>query len=848
MPKILFWLVIFFSSHLFGQVAALPFPEVVSQTDSTVTIIPGKLYKGGKIKSLFAGEHYRKVWTSELTIRKLFLDRELGGLKPEKTGGNMQSFVLQLKDSTGNVFVLRSVQKTMSRLLPKDVRGTFFDNIAQDQVAGLYPFSAILSSRLSTVVNINNSQPELVFLPDQPSLGEFRETFANHFFTLEIKPKNEKIHHYKNEGFFYAVDTDELYDSLETSAKHKVDAKEFARCRMFDMLIGDWDRSEDQWKWLVKKDGENFTYVPFARDRDQAFVRMDGFIPRIYRTRYLDRKVEHFDLRFHDLSGLNLNARWIDRKLLTELTHSDWVSAATDVIEALNDSVIERIVQNLPGENRRHLEDLELNLKTRRNFLREIASRYYAILSEDVDLVGTHQNDKIKIIRNADESCDILFTSDADTILKRKFFTRETDEIRVYLLEGKDSVHITGRAFNCPRIRIIGGEGKDFVLDTSVIEGPRHKTKIYDIPQGMMTHSGGEVKSILLYDTRVNEYDRYTFEYDLTGPLIVFEFNANDGLFLGGGIFVKDHGFRKKPFANLQKFYATSALKSKAFEIRYKGEFLSALRKWDLLAESAISSWLTNNYPENYLVTNSEVVGESKHYHLDRILTSVKGQRRIENRHIIRGGFFIEALRLDLPHHLKTNVNQPKARIHTGLTLDYSYQTFTDTLFPMKGFFLKGGTRWSYASVTTKTNNIISAETGFYLSLFKKIVYAARAGASHIAGSYQFYELPTLSGVRDREREANARGLERNHFAGESVLYFNNELRVPLVKLRFIKQTGALLFFDTGRFFAGKTSSGNFFSQGAGFWITPLNRTILTFTGARSDQGNFFTISTGLFF
>ena len=43
------------------------------------------------------------------------------------------------------------------------------------------------------------------------------------------------------------------------------------------MLIGDWDRHEDQWRWALfeKEDGTEIC-KPIPRDRDQAFSKYDG--------------------------------------------------------------------------------------------------------------------------------------------------------------------------------------------------------------------------------------------------------------------------------------------------------------------------------------------------------------------------------------------------------------------------------------------------------------------------------------------------------------------------------------------------------------------------------------------
>ena len=69
---------------------------------------------------------------------------------------------------------------------------------------------------------------------------------------------------------------------LREKKKHFVDQKWTLRSRMFDLLIHDWDRHDDQWRWArfdlageSEKDKHRI-YRPIPRDRDQAFSKYDG--------------------------------------------------------------------------------------------------------------------------------------------------------------------------------------------------------------------------------------------------------------------------------------------------------------------------------------------------------------------------------------------------------------------------------------------------------------------------------------------------------------------------------------------------------------------------------------------
>ena len=59
---------------------------------------------------------------------------------------------------------------------------------------------------------------------------------------------------------------------------HFIDQLAFARARLLDLLVGDWDRHEDQWRWAkFKQDDDIKLYRPIPRDRDNVFFWSDGW-------------------------------------------------------------------------------------------------------------------------------------------------------------------------------------------------------------------------------------------------------------------------------------------------------------------------------------------------------------------------------------------------------------------------------------------------------------------------------------------------------------------------------------------------------------------------------------------
>ena len=74
-----------------------------------------------------------------------------------------------------------------------------------------------------------------------------------------------------------------------------VDQKALLKVRLFDMIINDWDRHEDQWVWLAHKKDDKTVYTAFARDRDQSFSKTDGINLYFLSRPWLLQSVQNLD-------------------------------------------------------------------------------------------------------------------------------------------------------------------------------------------------------------------------------------------------------------------------------------------------------------------------------------------------------------------------------------------------------------------------------------------------------------------------------------------------------------------------------------------------------------------------
>lgn len=110
------------------------------------------------------------------------------------------------------------------------------------------------------------------------------------------------------------IDSYELYEKLEKDNDNRVDAVEFLKARLLDLMIGDWDRHYDQWLWAGYKEDGLTVYKPIPRDRDQAFSLYDGLLPMIAGRAIT--QIEGYGKDYPKIYNLSFNGRYLDRRIL----------------------------------------------------------------------------------------------------------------------------------------------------------------------------------------------------------------------------------------------------------------------------------------------------------------------------------------------------------------------------------------------------------------------------------------------------------------------------------------------------------------------------------------------------
>ncbi|GEO02824.1 hypothetical protein AAE02nite_04880 [Adhaeribacter aerolatus] len=477
----------------------------------------GAQYARGRLGEFLLGQHYRDVWTTPVKAPVLNLAQLNGGMRVGKLGGGQQTTSLSLIAPNGQTWVIRSLDKDPVNILPPFWRRTIFADLLHDQISASHPYAALVVGKLADAAGIFHTNPQVVFVPAADArLQPYKARLGNKLFLLEEKYGDSAQVWPQLKGASELVDSRVMLDRRFQNQKHRIDEKAFARCRLFDLYIGDWDRHEGQWTWAAYPADSTVLYKPIPKDRDQAFsLYQDGLVPWLLTRDFALPKFGHFDYQVADVSSYTVNASFIDERALTEVTLPEFKALAQQLQVQLSDSVIETSVKLLPTSVYM-LTGAELmnKLKSRRENLVQVATEYYRVLASHVIIPGTDQREKFEIKRlpNGRVLVKVYGLTDAgairDLYYSRIFTNRETIEITLHGLAGADIFEVRGKAEQSIKINIVGGLGEDTIADYGQVGPGKKLTVVFDTRDGNDITWGPGTENKTTNELSVHHFDR----------------------------------------------------------------------------------------------------------------------------------------------------------------------------------------------------------------------------------------------------------------------------------------------------------------------------------------------------
>ncbi len=539
---------------------------VVAPTDVNFTTGP---FRNSSFQQTVWGAGYRDVWATPVTMPVLDLGTEAGGLVPLYQGGGNQTTGLRLQGADGREYGLRLVEKGGTGQIPEELRDGVAGSVVLDLRSAQTPFGALVAYPLSRAAGVLIARPRLVYVPDDPRLGRYRERFAGRAALLEVRADDDMRGVEGFDGVESVVSAGKLFEKLREDQDHHVDQRAFLRARMVDMMIADWDRHEDQWRWAAYEPGDldaaltgdaatrGKVYVPVAKDHDFAFYAIGGVAPFFLR-RFADERLQPFGEDYGSIRGLTANGFEQDRRFLNALTRDDMEAVARQLQTEITDDVIDRSVRQLPPEIYTRVgAEWTRGLRARRDRLVELAGDLYSLHRRIVDVVGSDERERFTATREADGRLSVVVRSakdgrEDDVLYARTFSPNETDEVRFYGFGGRDLFEVVGTGPKTVAVRVIGGGGGDR------LEAPAGDVAVYDTEDGLeIDGRGSRVEDRRTNDAGVNRYDSYEMVLRRRSVFPLVSYDPTDGVVVGAQVTETIPGFRLRPVAATHTLGAT---------------------------------------------------------------------------------------------------------------------------------------------------------------------------------------------------------------------------------------------------------------------------------------------------
>ena len=823
----------------------------------SVLVVPGARYRASGLHSWLMGKGHRDLWTVPMRTEVANLSRLGGGLTPLRLGGGMTTRTLHLQGADGHRYVFRSVEKYVAQGLPEELHRTLIESLLQDQISAFHPTAAPVVAALLDAIGVLHPSPRFLVVPEDPRLGEFRD-FAGTLVLFEERPDS---------GWSRArsiIGTPDLFERLDESASHRVEAREYLAIRMVDLWIGDRDRSVNNWDWAEFGSTTSPLWRPVPRDRDQAFVKLNGVVKGLLRSS--EPRLVNFDGGAPSVVGLTRNAWDVDRRILTRLEKRAWDSVVTRVLGRLTDSVIDAAVQRLPAEHYRAGGDgLARTLKARRQFIRRASDRLYRIVAEYADVHATDQPDAAEVEHlDADRVAVRLFTGSEGepTRSTRPYFERvfhrsETKEIRVYLKRRPDRAIVRGSGSRAILVRIVGGDGADELADSST---GRSRTLLYDAGDSSRFVAGRGARVIRrhapprqLWGTNsamVPDWGRRRV------PTTAFAFNRDLGVLIGAGTVMERYGFLKTPYSAKVSLSAAYATRAGLPVLDYRHELKDVVAgRADL---SFQARWSGIEVLHFHGFGNETAVEGSREFHrVDQRLLSLAPAATISVGHsstlTIGPRFTMSVTDTTTPDGSFLATTRPYGSgrfTQLGARAEGRIETRDRGTASSRGWLVVGGGSYHPGILDPDRGSFgeVNGAITTYLSATKEgnQTAALRLGGKKVFGTAPFYEAAFIGGL------GTVRGLRAERFAGTASAYANLELRSYLTEVRVLVPAdfGVFGLLDAGRVFqTGESSRKWHTAVGGGVWIAPLRRAhVLSLALARGSEGSALYLTSGFMY
>ena len=837
---------------------------------------PEEVNKSKFYKSLW-GERYSKYYATKIKAKTVDLDTLYGGLKPIRKGGGNQSRSLRLEHADGRQFVMRALKKSAERYLQamafqeQYIIGKFQDTpiekILEYFYTGSHPYAPFTIGALSDAVDIYHTNPKLFYIPKQKALKGFVDEFGDELYMIE--EHTSEGHDIASFGYAKKIEsTNNLIVKLRKNEDYVIDAPAYVRARLFDIMIGDWDRHVDQWRWAQFKDANGKkVFKPIPRDRDQPFSIMSDGALMGFASRTIPslRLFEGFREDIRSVKGFTSSPKTfaLDMALLSETALEEWIKQATYIQENINEEVIDEAFLEFPEEVRDEtVTNIKTTLLARKDKLQQTAEEYFKILNKYNIVTGTDKDDHFTFtgLQNGGVRVQVFRIKNGELsnlFFEKNYHPENTKEIWVYGLDDDDVFEVRSNSGKI-KIRLVGGQNND---SYKIAEGSRG-IHTYDFKTKKNTYDeafNGKIH-------RVNDYDTNTYQFlkmKASSNQFIPSIGANpdDGFRIGFSNVYTFNSFRQNPFTARHTINGAFYFATSGFDLGYKGEFANVVGTANLELDAKFTS---PNFAQNFFGFGNDTPNFDDDNPLELDFNRVKIRQLKFSPSLVWRGFLGSKFKLGIAYEnyevqetqgrfiedFYVDQNRNNQQEFMGLNAEYFYSNTDNEAFPTMGmaFMLQGG----YTANLNESDRafaylIPSLSFDYRISSDGRLVLATKVkGHFNFSDDYEFYQAATLGANN------GLRGFRFQRFNGKTSFFQNTDLRYSLRKRQagFIPVTpGLYAGFDYGRVWLPNEDSDTWHnSVGGGFFVNGAGIVSANFGLFSSDDGLRFAFGLGFGF
>jgi calcineurin-like phosphoesterase family protein len=822
------------------------------------------------------GERYRDVYAVKVTAPTVDLDTLFGGLKVVRKGGGHQSKSLRLVNNEGKEYVMRALRKSAEIYLQSmafkeqyvvgEFEDTFTESLLEDFYTGSHPYAPFTIGTLSDAVGIYHTNPKLYYIPKQNAIRDYDEEFGDELYMVEERTDSG---HGDQKSFGYAntmESTDDILKKLRKDERYQIDKAPYLKARLFDMMIGDWDRHTDQWRWARFKDkkSDKIMYKPVPRDRDQAFSMMgDGPLMNLL-TRIIPglTLMEGFNEEIRSVKGFNGSPKTfaLDMVILPETSMELWKEQVAYLQKNITEEVIDDAFKAFPKEVRGEtIARIKKVLLARKGNLLGTAVAYYKLINKFAVVTGTDKDDYFTITQMPNGDTKVMGNRIKNGKKGELFFSKVFDmdinkEIWIYGLDDDDQFEVNGKRGKT-RLRLVGGQNND-VYDVMDSKG----VYVYDHISKKNTFKNiKSAKLRLTNDYETNTYQPIKLKSSSNQLIPTIGSNPDDGFKIGFTNIYTFNGFRQNPFTSQHSINTAFYFATNGFDVGYKGEFAHAIGNANLELDARFTS---PNYSINFFGLGNETENLDDLLELDynrvkletiKLTPSLVWRGDLGSK--FRLGITYENLEVEETEDRFVNTfyvanGEDSGKSFVGADAEYSYANSDNAAFPTLGMATS-------LHVGYKTNTEDSGQNFGYIipsiSFDYKLIPSGRLVLAskwkahfNIGNGFEFYQGASIGGLD------GLRGYRNQRFTGKKAYYQNTDLRYSIKKMK----TGLLPLtmgvyggYDYGRVWIPNEDSNLWHTSfGGGFFFNAADIMSLTLAYFDSVDGPRFTFGLGFGF